>query len=69
MHSTSKNISKAKQLIEKAKALQQTRSKVNEDSATPVRRSSRQRVLAEKKKLEETDVRLYWGGIFLYISG
>uniref|UniRef100_A0A8C3UHS7 ATPase family AAA domain containing 5 n=1 Tax=Catharus ustulatus TaxID=91951 RepID=A0A8C3UHS7_CATUS len=55
MHSTSKNISKAKQLIEKAKALQQTRSKVNEDSAAPVRRSSRQRVLAEKKKLEETD--------------
>ncbi|NXU03418.1 ATAD5 protein, partial [Buphagus erythrorhynchus] len=55
IHSTSKNISKAKQLIEKAKAIQQTRSKVNEDSAAPVRRSSRQRVLAEKKKLEESD--------------
>ncbi|XP_056361755.1 ATPase family AAA domain-containing protein 5 [Oenanthe melanoleuca] len=55
IHSTSKNISKAKQLIEKAKAIQQTRSKVNEDSAVPVRRSSRQRILAEKKKLEESD--------------
>ncbi|NXC60033.1 ATAD5 protein, partial [Aleadryas rufinucha] len=54
MNSTSKNISKAKQLIEKAKAIQQNRSKVNEDSA-PVRRSSRQRALAEKKKLEESD--------------
>ncbi|NXM90798.1 ATAD5 protein, partial [Oenanthe oenanthe] len=53
--STSKNISKAKQLIEKAKAIQQTRSKVNEDSAAPVRRSSRQRILAEKKKLDESD--------------
>ncbi|NWY69854.1 ATAD5 protein, partial [Erithacus rubecula] len=55
IHSTSKNISKAKQLIEKAKAIQQSRSKVNEDSAAPVRRSSRQRILAEKKKLEESD--------------
>ncbi|NXO79002.1 ATAD5 protein, partial [Sitta europaea] len=55
INSTSKNISKAKQLIEKAKALQQSRSKVAEDSAAPVRRSSRQRVLAEKKKLEESD--------------
>ncbi|KAM7035525.1 ATPase family AAA domain-containing protein 5 isoform 2-T2 [Acridotheres tristis] len=55
IHSTSKNISKAKQLVEKAKAIQQTRSKVNEDSAAPVRRSSRQRVLAEKKKLKESD--------------
>ncbi|NXO95886.1 ATAD5 protein, partial [Certhia brachydactyla] len=55
INSTSKNISKAKQLIEKAKAIQQNRSKVNEDSAAPVRRSSRQRVLAEKKKLEESD--------------
>ncbi|XP_014733615.1 PREDICTED: ATPase family AAA domain-containing protein 5, partial [Sturnus vulgaris] len=55
IHSTSKNISKAKQLVEKAKAIQQTRSKVNEDSAAPVRRSSRQRVLAEKKKLKESE--------------
>ncbi|NWT70501.1 ATAD5 protein, partial [Prunella himalayana] len=55
INSTSKNISKAKQLIEKAKAIQQNRSKVSEDSAAPVRRSSRQRALAEKKKLEESD--------------
>ncbi|NXB28641.1 ATAD5 protein, partial [Eulacestoma nigropectus] len=54
MNSTSKNISKAKQLIEKAKAIQHNRSRVNEDSA-PVRRSSRQQALAEKKKLEESD--------------
>nr|XP_030143367.3 ATPase family AAA domain-containing protein 5 isoform X2 [Taeniopygia guttata] len=50
-----KNISKAKQLIEKAKAIQQNRSKVSEDPAAPVRRSSRQQALAEKKKLEESD--------------
>ncbi|NXY30370.1 ATAD5 protein, partial [Pomatorhinus ruficollis] len=55
INSTSKNISKAKQLIEKAKAVQQNRSKVNEDSTAPVRRSSRQRARAEKKKLEESD--------------
>ncbi|NXK62792.1 ATAD5 protein, partial [Sylvietta virens] len=55
INSTSKNISKAKQLIEKAKVIQQNRSKVNEDSAASVRRSSRQRALAEKKKLEESD--------------
>ncbi|NXR54324.1 ATAD5 protein, partial [Hippolais icterina] len=55
LNSTSKNISKAKQLIEKAKAIQQNRSKVNEDSAAPVRRSSRQQARAEKKKLEESD--------------
>ncbi|NXL24006.1 ATAD5 protein, partial [Setophaga kirtlandii] len=55
INSTSKNRSKAKQLIEKAKAIQQNRSRVSEDSAAPVRRSSRQRALAEKKKLEESD--------------
>ncbi|NWV66187.1 ATAD5 protein, partial [Malurus elegans] len=55
INSTSKNISKAKQLIEKAKAIQHNRSKVNEDSAAPVRRSSRQQALAEKKKLQESD--------------
>ncbi|NXE62411.1 ATAD5 protein, partial [Calcarius ornatus] len=55
INSTSKSRSKAKQLIEKAKAIQQNRSKVSEDSAAPVRRSSRQRALAEKKKLEESD--------------
>ncbi|NWI66847.1 ATAD5 protein, partial [Todus mexicanus] len=53
--STSKNISKAKQLIEKAKAIQQQRSKVSEDLAAPVRRSSRQRALAEKKKGQESE--------------
>ncbi|NXF33103.1 ATAD5 protein, partial [Nyctibius bracteatus] len=53
--SASKNISKAKQLIEKAKAIQHNRSKVNEDLPTPVRRSSRQRALAEKKKLQENE--------------
>ncbi|XP_010079987.1 PREDICTED: ATPase family AAA domain-containing protein 5, partial [Pterocles gutturalis] len=53
--STSKNISKAKQLIEKAKAIRHNRSKVNEDLPTPVRRSSRQRALAEKKKLLENE--------------
>ncbi|KAM7001833.1 ATPase family AAA domain-containing protein 5 [Passerculus sandwichensis] len=55
INSASKNRSKAKQLIEKAKAIQQNRSKVSEDSAAPVRRSSRQQALAEKKKLEESD--------------
>ncbi|KFQ74293.1 ATPase family AAA domain-containing protein 5, partial [Phoenicopterus ruber ruber] len=53
--STSKNISKAKQLIEKAKAIRHNRSKVNEDSPTPVRRSSRQRALAEKKKIQDDE--------------
>ncbi|KFP26918.1 ATPase family AAA domain-containing protein 5, partial [Colius striatus] len=53
--STSKNISKAKQLLEKAKAIQHNRSKVNEDVTTPVRRSSRQQALAEKKKLQENE--------------
>lgn len=57
--STSKNISKAKQLIEKAKAIRHNRSKVNEDVPAPVRRSSRQRALAEKKKLEDNEVSLY----------
>ncbi|XP_055582534.1 ATPase family AAA domain-containing protein 5 [Falco cherrug] len=53
--SSSKNISKAKELIEKAKAIQHNRSKVNEDLPVPVRRSSRQRALAEKKKLQESE--------------
>ncbi|XP_061311342.1 ATPase family AAA domain-containing protein 5 [Pezoporus flaviventris] len=55
MSSTSKNLSKAKRLIEKAKAIQHNRSKVNEDFPAPVRRSSRQRALAEKKKLEDSE--------------
>uniref|UniRef100_A0A8C8BMZ4 ATPase family AAA domain containing 5 n=1 Tax=Otus sunia TaxID=257818 RepID=A0A8C8BMZ4_9STRI len=53
--STSKNISKAKQLVEKAKAIRHNRSKVNEDFPTPVRRSSRQRALVEKKKSQENE--------------
>ncbi|NWS55940.1 ATAD5 protein, partial [Chunga burmeisteri] len=53
--STSKNISKAKQLVEKAKAIRHNRSKVNEDLPAPVRRSSRQQALAEKKKLQENE--------------
>ncbi|NWS68083.1 ATAD5 protein, partial [Crotophaga sulcirostris] len=53
--STSKNISKAKRLIEKAKTLRHNRSKVNEELPAPVRRSSRQRALAEKKKTEENE--------------
>ncbi|XP_051490553.1 ATPase family AAA domain-containing protein 5 isoform X2 [Apus apus] len=55
MSSTSKNISKAKQLIEKAKAIRHNRSKVIEDLPAPVRRSSRQRVLAEKKEIQEDE--------------
>uniref|UniRef100_A0A8C6N627 Uncharacterized protein n=1 Tax=Melopsittacus undulatus TaxID=13146 RepID=A0A8C6N627_MELUD len=55
MSSTSKNLSKAKQLIEKAKAIQHNRSKVNEDFPAPVRRSSRQQALAEKRKLQESE--------------
>ncbi|KFV83431.1 ATPase family AAA domain-containing protein 5, partial [Struthio camelus australis] len=53
--SASKNIFKAKQLVEKAKAIQHNRTKVNEDLSTPVRRSSRQQALAEKKKLQENE--------------
>ncbi|XP_074119730.1 ATPase family AAA domain-containing protein 5 isoform X2 [Sminthopsis crassicaudata] len=51
----SKNISKAKQLIEKAKAIQQSRSKMSEEGSAPLRRSSRQQVLTERKKLSEID--------------
>uniref|UniRef100_A0A8D2CCK3 ATPase family AAA domain-containing protein 5 n=1 Tax=Sus scrofa TaxID=9823 RepID=A0A8D2CCK3_PIG len=39
--SASKNVSKAKQLIEKAKALRISRSKATEEMVTPLRRSSR----------------------------
>ncbi|XP_067403489.1 ATPase family AAA domain-containing protein 5 isoform X2 [Emydura macquarii macquarii] len=55
MSCTSKNISKAKKLIEKAKAIQHNRSKTNEDTPTPIRCSSRQQALAEKKKLQENE--------------
>ncbi|NWQ58882.1 ATAD5 protein, partial [Neopipo cinnamomea] len=54
-NSASKSRSKAKQLVEKAKALQQNRSKGQEDSPAPVRRSSRQRALAEGKKAQDSD--------------
>ncbi|XP_069338370.1 ATPase family AAA domain-containing protein 5 [Eulemur rufifrons] len=51
----SKNISKAKQLIEKAKALHISRSKATEEIAVPLRRSSRHQILPEKKKLSEIE--------------
>ncbi|XP_074244493.1 ATPase family AAA domain-containing protein 5 isoform X1 [Saimiri boliviensis] len=51
----SKNISKAKQLIEKAKALHISRSKVTEEIVIPLRRSSRHQTLSERKKLSETE--------------
>ncbi|XP_051653244.1 ATPase family AAA domain-containing protein 5 [Manacus candei] len=55
INSASKNRSKAKQLVEKAKAIQQNRSKGHEDSPAPVRRSSRQRALAERRKSQDSD--------------
>ncbi|XP_009909842.2 ATPase family AAA domain-containing protein 5 [Dryobates pubescens] len=55
MSSTSTNLSKAKQLVEKAKALRHNRSRASEDSPAPVRRSSRQQALAEKKKSQENE--------------
>ncbi|XP_005402865.1 PREDICTED: ATPase family AAA domain-containing protein 5 [Chinchilla lanigera] len=54
-NSTSKNISKAKQLIEKAKALHISRSKATEEIVIPLRRSSRHRTLREREKSSETD--------------
>nr|XP_012593538.1 ATPase family AAA domain-containing protein 5 isoform X1 [Microcebus murinus] len=51
----SKNISKAKQLIEKAKALHISRSKATEEISIPLRRSSRHQTLTEKKKLSEKE--------------
>ncbi|XP_064006605.1 ATPase family AAA domain-containing protein 5 isoform X2 [Pogoniulus pusillus] len=53
--STATNLSKAKQLVEKAKTLRHNRSRTSEDSPTPVRRSSRQQALAEKKKSQENE--------------
>ncbi|XP_040311203.1 ATPase family AAA domain-containing protein 5 [Herpailurus yagouaroundi] len=52
--SASKSVSKAKQLIEKAKALHINRSKTTEEIVTPLRRSSRHQTLAERKELSET---------------
>lgn len=57
--STATNLSKAKQLVEKAKTLRHNRSRTSEDSPAPVRRSSRQQALAEKKKSQENEVSLY----------
>uniref|UniRef100_A0A8C6VI96 ATPase family AAA domain containing 5 n=1 Tax=Naja naja TaxID=35670 RepID=A0A8C6VI96_NAJNA len=57
MNSTSRNIFKAKKLVEKAKAVQHNRiSKTVEDALhVSLRRSSRQRALAEKKHLEKIE--------------
>ncbi|EFB26157.1 hypothetical protein PANDA_000149, partial [Ailuropoda melanoleuca] len=53
--SASKNVSKAKQLIEKAKALHISRSKATEEIVTPLRRSSRHQTLSEKQLSETED--------------
>ncbi|NXF75802.1 ATAD5 protein, partial [Sclerurus mexicanus] len=55
INSASKTRSKAKQLVEKAKALQHNKSKAQEDCPAPVRRSSRQRALAERRKSPDSD--------------
>ncbi|XP_008048720.2 ATPase family AAA domain-containing protein 5-like [Carlito syrichta] len=55
VNNASKNISKAKQLIEKAKALHINRSKATEEIVTPLRRSSRHQTLSERKNLSETE--------------
>lgn len=52
--STSKNISKAKQLIEKAKAFQVSGFKA-EETLVPLRRSSRHQTRPEREKSPETD--------------
>ncbi|KAL8163750.1 UNVERIFIED_CONTAM: hypothetical protein K2H54_036773 [Gekko kuhli] len=49
MNATSNNISKAKKLIERAKALQHNKARIAEETlCAPLRRSSRQQALAEK---------------------
>nr|XP_056716409.1 ATPase family AAA domain-containing protein 5 [Euleptes europaea] len=56
MNSTCNNISKAKKLIEKAKALQHNKAKSMEETLhTTLRRSSRQQALAEKKSLQNAE--------------
>ncbi|KAM5150845.1 ATPase family AAA domain-containing protein 5 isoform 2-T2 [Callospermophilus lateralis] len=52
---TQKNISKAKQLIEKAKALHICRSKATEETVIPLRRSSRHQTLPEGEKPPKTE--------------
>ncbi|KAM6174182.1 ATPase family AAA domain-containing protein 5 [Erethizon dorsatum] len=54
-NSTSKNISKAKQLIEKAKALHISKSKATEEIVIPLRRSSRHQALRERERSSETN--------------
>ncbi|XP_045155929.1 ATPase family AAA domain-containing protein 5 [Echinops telfairi] len=51
----SKNISKAKRLIEKAKAVHMSKSKAADEMAAPLRRSSRQQALTERKTLSEPE--------------
>ncbi|KAL1779864.1 ATPase family AAA domain-containing protein 5 isoform X1 [Sigmodon hispidus] len=53
-NSTLKNVSKAKQLIERAKAFQVSGSKA-EETVMPLRRSSRHQILPEGEKSSETD--------------
>ncbi|KAB0362768.1 hypothetical protein FD754_006924, partial [Muntiacus muntjak] len=50
----SKNVSKAKQLIEKAKALHISKSKSTEEVVTPLRRSSRHQTLPERSETEDS---------------
>ncbi|XP_045693561.1 ATPase family AAA domain-containing protein 5 [Phyllostomus hastatus] len=52
---TSKNVSKAKQLVEKAKALHISKSKTAEEIMTPLRRSSRHQILPERNKMSGTE--------------
>ncbi|XP_036925922.1 ATPase family AAA domain-containing protein 5 [Sturnira hondurensis] len=54
-NNTSKNVSKAKQLVEKAKALHISRSKAAEEIVTPLRRSSRHQILPERSKISGTE--------------
>ncbi|XP_060107973.1 ATPase family AAA domain-containing protein 5 [Heteronotia binoei] len=56
MNATCNSISKAKKLIEKAKALQHNKARITEEtSSAPLRRSSRQRALSEKKSLQNAE--------------
>lgn len=52
---TSKKVTKAKQLIENAKALHISRSKAAKEIVTPLRRSSRHQSLPERKNMSDTE--------------
>ncbi|KAM5215737.1 ATPase family AAA domain-containing protein 5 [Hipposideros larvatus] len=52
---TSKKVTKAKQLIENAKALHISRSKAAKETVTPLRRSSRHQSLPERKNMSDTE--------------